>query len=64
MSLVACSKCGQKFMDEYNKKLCPDCSAPLRNKELSSLGCEDMVKHFAQDVGLRLKRVKWGHFDS
>jgi len=63
MSLKVCSKCGEKFMTEYNKRMCPDCAAPLSDKELSSLGCEDMVKHFEQDIGLRLQRVAWGHFD-
>ena len=64
MLMKKCSRCGLEFMKEYNKKLCPDCAAKqTEHVKLSSLGCEDMVSHFKQDVGLRLQRKEWGHFD-
>ena len=62
MSLKTCSKCGAKMVKEYNNAFCLDCTAPLRVATLSSLGSEDLVTHFKQDVGDRLQRVKWGHF--
>ena len=51
-------------MPEYSKSFCPDCAEPLAEaREMSSFGREDMVKHFDQDIGLRLQRLGWGHFD-
>jgi len=61
--MKTCPRCGQKFMEEYNEYLCPDCKEPTQDHaEMPSLGNEDMVNHFNQDVGLRLQRIKWGHF--
>ena len=59
-------KCGEGFMKMYNGKWCPDCVATtpmLQSKLLSSLGCEDLVTHFSQNIGYRLQRVAGGHFE-
>ena len=61
--LGECSHCGQAFMKEYNNSYCPDCALEVSAlSTLSSLGSEDLVSHFRQDVGLRLQRMAWGHF--
>ena len=59
-----CGKCGEKYILDYNGKLCPDCAAPYAKKLQSSDGKEDMVTHFKQDIGFRLTRWGWGHFSS
>jgi len=61
-SLKSCRKCGQECSTAYNTKLCPDCKAEMGAKP-TNRGQEDMVAHFRQDIGLRLQRVDWGHFD-
>ena len=66
--MKSCTKCGQKFMEEFGTgkkpKWCPDCREPFdTDTRLSSLGCEDAVTHFEQDIGFRLQRMAWGHFD-
>ena len=63
-NVKACSKCGEMMARFFNKRLCPDCKEGIvAAKELSSLGCEDLVTHFKQDIGYRLQRMDWGHFN-
>lgn len=57
-----CPKCGAVFVKRYNNRVCPDCAEQCGRHDLTSLGREDLVSHFSQDVGLRLQRAGWGHF--
>jgi predicted Zn-ribbon and HTH transcriptional regulator len=65
MAHPKCKKCGQEFLrDHKNYVLCLDCRMEREGKPLQQLGREDLVQHFAQDIGTRLQRIKWGHFNS
>ena len=44
-----------------DKLRCADCIGAC-GKAMPSLGREDMVSHFDQNPGERLRRIKHGHF--
>ena len=58
---IKCSKCKELCLKCYNKSLCPDCTGEKGGTRTAG-GKEDLVSHFSQDAGLRLQRMKWGHF--
>jgi predicted amidophosphoribosyltransferase len=56
-----CYRCGGKYLLGYNKAVCPDC-VMKSERHFPSLGRETLCKHFDQDIGERLRRMKYGHF--
>ena len=59
-----CKRCGQEFLKDGNYTWCIDCRDERAAQiPLQQLGAEDLVKHFSQDIGDRLQRMKWGHFN-
>ena len=58
-----CHRCGAEFIKAYNGELCPDCAEKHGHTHARrSIGGEPLDQHFAQDPGLRLARIGYGHF--